>query len=62
MLEYTVIRAHWGDKEYKVGDKRTARPADVVHLIGRCLELTAEKKAKPLSDKAQKPLSNKAAK
>lgn len=68
MQTYTVIRAHWGDKEYKVGDTRTARESDVAHLIGRCLEVQAEdpveaeKMAAPVKDKAAPKFKNKAAK
>jgi hypothetical protein len=62
MLKYIVTREHWGDKQYSVGDTRTARPADVAHLVGRCLELKVEKKAKALSNKAESPVRNKAAK
>ena len=62
MQDYIVTREHWGDKQYAVGDTRTARPADVAHLVGRCLELKAEKKAKTLSNKAESPARNKAAK
>ncbi|MBL1438343.1 MAG: hypothetical protein COB08_019365 [Rhodobacteraceae bacterium] len=60
MTEYNVIRPHSGDKEYKVGDTRTARPIDVAHLVGRCLE---EKKAgEPDKGKAAKPADKKVAK
>lgn len=58
MQNYTVIRAHWGDKEYKVGDTRTARASDVAHLIGKCLVKAAEKTA----NKAEPKLQNKASK
>ncbi|WP_171258389.1 hypothetical protein [Acinetobacter pittii] len=33
MKEYEVLRPHFGDKDYKEGDIRTADPNDVRHLI-----------------------------
>jgi len=36
--KYKVIRSHYGDREYKVNDLRTANPAQIQHLIGVCLE------------------------
>jgi hypothetical protein len=35
MTEYSVKREHFGDKYYQTGDKRTANPADVKHLIDK---------------------------
>jgi hypothetical protein len=35
MTEYVVKREHFGDKYYKTGDKRTANPADVKHLVDK---------------------------
>ena len=65
MQNYKVIRAHWGSKEYKVGDIRKARREQVAHLIGRCLVLEedkpAEKMAEDLENKAGRKLRNKAA-
>ena len=31
--EYKVARPHIGDKDYAVGDTRTANPAEVAHLV-----------------------------
>lgn len=35
MTEYDVKREHYGDKYYQTGDKRTANPADVKHLVDK---------------------------
>ena len=32
-MEYEVKREHLGDRPYLPGDKRTAQPADVAHLV-----------------------------
>lgn len=56
MKTYDVIRDH-GD--FTVGDTREACPAEVAHLVGKCL---VERKAeKPVKNKATKTLKNKAA-
>lgn len=57
MKNYEVIREHWGDKPYRVGDIRKAMPADVAHLVGRCLVLVEDEAPKK---KAAKTLKNKA--
>ena len=45
-MEYTVIRQHYGDKEYFSGDTRTVtNEADAKYLIN--LGLIAPKDAKP---------------
>lgn len=62
MAKYKVIRAHVGDKPYKVGQTRTANPADVGHLIGKCLVEIKEKAEPALKNKAEKTVKNKAAK
>lgn len=33
MKEYKVLRPHFGDKDYKEGDIRTADPNTVRHLV-----------------------------
>lgn len=33
MAKFKVLRRHDGDKEYFQGDERTAKPADVKHLV-----------------------------
>lgn len=33
MKEYEVLRPHFGDKDYKEGDIRTADPNTVRHLV-----------------------------
>ncbi|MBD1229786.1 hypothetical protein IDM33_00840 [Acinetobacter seifertii] len=33
MKEYQVLRSHYGDKDYKEGDIRTADPNTVRHLV-----------------------------
>ena len=58
MNNYTVLRHHQGDKDYKPGDVRSASHADVAHLIRLgVLEVKAEKR---LENKADKPVQNKA--
>ena len=57
--KFKVIRSHYGDKAYKVGDTRTARRQDVKHLLGTSLEdpnpAKEEKpKAKPKAKAAPK--------
>ena len=60
MKTYDVIRAH-GD--YEVGDTREGNPAELAHLIGKCLVEKKSTKAEPeVKNKMQKPLKNKAAK
>lgn len=48
MTEYDVKREHYGDKYYQTGDKRTANPADVKHLVdkGVLVESVEEPKTK----------------
>ena len=61
MNEYEVIREHWGDKQYSVGDIRKANASDVAHLVGRCLKIKkAEKGAAPVKNKAAPAVKNKA--
>ena len=33
MTSYKVTRPHLGDKSYKIGDIRQAKPNDVAHLV-----------------------------
>jgi hypothetical protein len=42
MEDYIVAREHFGDKQYRVGDKRTARPNDVAHLVSRGVLVKSE--------------------
>lgn len=52
-MEYTVIRQHYGDKEYLSGHTRTvANEADAKYLIN--LGLIAPKEAKPATKAAKK--------
>ena len=56
MTEYDVMREHYGDKYYQTGDKRTANPSDVRHLVekGVLVEVAAEAKAvKPTTRKVK---------
>lgn len=32
-MKYTVKRPHFGDKDFKVGDIREAKPNEVAHLV-----------------------------
>ena len=36
---YRVVRKHYGDKAYAVGDIRDAAPGEVAHLVPHVLEL-----------------------
>lgn len=57
--EFTVKRAHIGDREYSAGETRRARPADVDHLVrSGCLE---EKAAPIVRNKAMPKVKNKKA-
>jgi hypothetical protein len=38
LTRYAVLREHDGDRFYREGETRDARPADVAHLVGRVLE------------------------
>lgn len=57
MQRFKVIRAHDGDRQYRVGDVREANEADVMHLIGKCLVKAREK---PANKSRGKSPSNKA--
>lgn len=69
-MEYTVKRAHLGDKWYDAGDPREARESDVKHLVkagvlvpageGDDTESTNKPDA-PVENKAAAKASNKAA-
>lgn len=51
---YYVIRDHFGDKEYKVGDERVADETAVKHLIGKCLSTEKpEAKEDPDGDQSE---------
>ncbi|WP_180006419.1 MULTISPECIES: hypothetical protein [unclassified Acinetobacter] len=55
MNEYKVIRPHFGDKDYKPGEIRQAKPNEVHHLVknGVLMEVTEESKPKPKTTKTQ---------
>ena len=59
MIEYDVKREHYGDKYYATGDKRTANPADVKHLVdkGVLVESTGELKPKTTKTTAKQAKS-----
>ena len=59
-MKYTVIRAHG---RYSVGDTREARPAEVAHLVGKCLvEAEGGKASAKVDNKAAPELENKGGK
>lgn len=61
--EYDVLREHEGDRFYKRGETRTARPDDVGHLVRLgVLGEPGEKADPPLANKVEPPLANKAVK
>ena len=51
MTEYDVKREHYGDKYYQAGDKRTANPADVKHLIDKGVLVESTEELKPKTTK-----------
>ena len=51
MTEYDVKREHYGDKYYQTGDKRTANPADVKHLINKGVLVESTEESKPKTTK-----------
>lgn len=51
MTEYDVKREHYGDKYYATGDKRTANPADVKHLIDKGVLVESAEESKPKTTK-----------
>lgn len=53
MEKYDVIRRHFGDRQYEVGDIREARREDVRHLVGKCIK----KQVSPQNKSAKKLLN-----
>lgn len=51
MTEYEVKREHYGDKYYQTGDKRTANPADVKHLVDKGVLVEPVEEPKPKTNK-----------
>ena len=51
MTEYDVKREHYGDKYYQTGDKRTANPADVKHLVDKGVLVESIGESKPKTTK-----------
>lgn len=51
MTEYDVKREHYGDKYYQTGDKRTANPADVKHLVDKGVLVEPAEEPKPKTTK-----------
>ncbi|QSE47029.1 hypothetical protein JW980_06565 [Acinetobacter johnsonii] len=51
MTEYDVKREHYGDKYYATGDKRTANPADVKHLVDKGVLVESAEESKPKTTK-----------
>ena len=51
MTGYDVKREHYGDKYYQTGDKRTANPADVKHLIDKGVLVESVEEPKPKTTK-----------
>ncbi|WP_144424763.1 hypothetical protein [Acinetobacter equi] len=58
-MKYIVKRPHFGDKDFKVGDIREAKPNEVAHLVKNGIlkelpeEVTETKQIKPRSTKAK---------
>lgn len=55
MTEYDVKREHYGDKYYQTGDKRSANPSDVKHLVdnGVLVEVASSAKSKTAKSAAK---------
>lgn len=51
MTEYDVKREHYGDKYYQTGDKRTAKPTDVKHLVDNGVLVESSEDPKPKTTK-----------
>lgn len=51
MTEYDVKREHYGDKYYQTGDKRTANPVDVKHLVDKGILVESKEELKPKTTK-----------
>ena len=51
MTEYDVKREHYGDKYYQTGDKRTANPSDVKHLVDKGVLVESVEEPKPKTTK-----------
>lgn len=66
MKDYTVTRAHLGDKPYARGDTRTADPRKVKHLVDKGVlvepDAEAEEAAKREAEEAAKREAEEAAK
>ncbi|MBI1621496.1 hypothetical protein [Aquamicrobium zhengzhouense] len=55
MKTYTVLRQHYGDKQYMAGDTREANETDVKHLVtAGVLEEVGPKSEKAPANKAEK--------
>lgn len=57
MKTYTVIRQHYGDKQYMPNDTREANPSDVKHLV----DAGVLKEVKTKAESAQANKAEKAA-
>ena len=51
MIEYDVQREYYCDKYYQTGDKRTANPSDVKHLIDKGVLVESAEESKPKTTK-----------
>lgn len=60
LTSYTVARRHDGDKEYRPGDTREARPTDVAHLVRMGVLVEPEAKAETSKAPAKKAPAKKA--
>ena len=57
---YRVVRKHYGDKAYAVGDIRDAAESDVKHLVPNVLELVGPVPDEQPAAKAEEDPLNKA--
>lgn len=51
---YTVARAHIGDRDYAVGDTRTANDGEVAHLVANGVLVEVKAERAPESKRAPK--------
>lgn len=59
-MQYHVMRQHLGDRLYRRGEIRDARPSEVAHLVDA--GVLAEKVAPKVKNKAAPAVTNKASK
>lgn len=59
MADFKVKRAHQGDRDYKVGEIRSAIATDVAHLVPLTLEPIEKKQEPAVQNKMEPATQNK---